>query len=133
MKKRIKKVTKAEIRRVEEYNRELKAVGLPPVLTLRAQKIDRSRIRTTVPLPTYRWSPRPDPSRSIPSHVPTEPNPNATARRSIMEHVLHGGEAPEVTAEIIRKSKCMAPAYNKGAYQYVSDAESAMYAGRKVK
>jgi hypothetical protein len=50
-----------------------------------------------------------------------------------MEQALRGNESPEVTAEIIRKSKCMAPAYNKGAYQYVGDAESAMYAGRKTK
>ncbi|QXV77276.1 hypothetical protein bas31_0070 [Escherichia phage DaisyDussoix] len=32
--------------------------------------------------------------------------------------------------EIERKKLCTAPAYNKGAYQYVSDAEQAKMVGR---
>lgn len=32
--------------------------------------------------------------------------------------------------ETIRKSKCVAPAYNKGAYQYVSSVEQAKLVGR---
>jgi len=32
--------------------------------------------------------------------------------------------------EILRKSKCIAPAYNKGAYMYVSSSAMARDAGR---
>ena len=32
--------------------------------------------------------------------------------------------------EIIRKSKCVAPAFNKGAYQYVGSIEDAKLIGR---
>ena len=129
-----RRLTKAEVRRLAEYNVQRKKLGLPPVSTLLTPKRDLSKIGTT-PRPTLSWVPRTGAvaTASVPSHVSEEPATNATARRSIMEHVLHGNEAPEVAAEIIRKSKCMAPAYNKGAYQYVGDAETAMYAGRKVK
>lgn len=33
-------------------------------------------------------------------------------------------------AEIERKKMCTAPAYNKGAYQYISDEEQAKMVGR---
>ena len=32
--------------------------------------------------------------------------------------------------ETIRKSKCVAPAFNKGAYQYVGSVEDAKFIGR---
>lgn len=122
------------MRKLAEYNVQRKKLGLPPVNTLLTPKRDLSKIGTT-PRPTLSWCPRPgaELTRSVPSHVSDVPATNATARRSMMEHVLHGNEPPEVAAEIIRKSKCMAPAYNKGAYQYIGDAETAMYAGRKIK
>ena len=39
-----------------------------------------------------------------------------------------GGE--HAAQETIRKSKCVAPAFNKGAYQYVSSVEDAKFVGR---
>lgn len=40
-------------------------------------------------------------------------------------------ESPEVRAEIERKAMCLAPAYNKGAVQFIGDLESARDAGKK--
>jgi hypothetical protein len=42
-----------------------------------------------------------------------------------------GGRKAE--AEKIRKSKCTAPAYNKGAYQYITSRDMAKDAGKKGK
>lgn len=42
---------------------------------------------------------------------------------------LDCGEANART-EVARKAKCMAPAYNKGAYQYVGTIEAAKGIGR---
>jgi hypothetical protein len=36
----------------------------------------------------------------------------------------------EATKEILRKSKCIAPAYNKGAYMYVTSKSMAHDAGK---
>lgn len=36
-------------------------------------------------------------------------------------------------AEKVRKSKCVAPAYNKGAYQYITSRDMAKDAGKKGK
>ena len=53
-----------------------------------------------------------------------------TARSSMMEDRFK--ESPEVRAAIERKANCLAPAYSKGAYQYIGDEESAKCAGRKT-
>lgn len=42
---------------------------------------------------------------------------------------LNCGEK-QAKKEINRKKKCVAPAYNKGAYQYVGSIEQAKYLGR---
>jgi hypothetical protein len=42
---------------------------------------------------------------------------------------LECGDA-HAEAEILRKSTCIAPAYNKGAYMYVSSSSMARDAGR---
>ncbi len=39
-----------------------------------------------------------------------------------------GGKAAKV--EMIRKAKCTAPAYNKGAYQYIGTRQAALGVGR---
>ncbi len=36
----------------------------------------------------------------------------------------------EATRQIIRKAKCTAPAFNKGAYMYIASASMAREAGR---
>ena len=45
------------------------------------------------------------------------------------EHCLECGDG-YAQKETLRKSKCVAPAFNKGAYQYVGSADDARWAGR---
>ena len=45
------------------------------------------------------------------------------------EHCLVCGDK-YAKKETIRKSKCVAPAFNKGAYQYVGSVEDAKFIGR---
>ena len=56
---------------------------------------------------------------------------NCTGRTSVMDAAQLAKETEEVRAEIIAKSKRIAIAYNKGAYQYVSDESDAKTIGRK--
>ena len=41
-----------------------------------------------------------------------------------------GGNSEEANKEAIRKSTCIAPLFNKGAYQYIGDASNVKYIGR---
>lgn len=94
------------------------------------EKLDRQNFKSSNKIPNYSRTPRPDPSRDIPSR-PMDFAPDATARDSIMERALRGEESEETRKEIIRKSKCLAPAYNKGAAQYVGTTDDAKDLGRK--
>lgn len=67
-----------------------------------------------------------DSTRNIPS---VDSGRHNTVKTSIMNDRFK--ESPGVRAEIERKSSCLAPAYSKGAYQFISDADSAKCAGRK--
>ncbi len=86
---------------------------------VRFHKLDKENFKSSNKIPTYKI-----PHRDT-DHIPSLPmdfDPNATARDSIMERALHNdNESQETKDEIIRKSKCLAPAYPKGAYQYISD------------
>lgn len=63
-------------------------------------------------------------------HIPSaNTGKHDTARRSMMEERFK--ESPEVRAAIERKANCLAPAYSKGAYQFIGDVEAAKCAGRK--
>jgi hypothetical protein len=53
-------------------------------------------------------------------------------RKSMTDPMFLAGEKEETRNEIIAKSKRVAVAYNKGAYQYISSAEDAKYVGRKI-
>lgn len=92
------------------------------------EKLDKN-FKSSNKIPSYE-TPREDLTEDIPS-VPMDVNPDSTARKSIMESVLLGKESQETKDEVIRKSKCLAPAYNKGAVQYVGSEESAKDIGRK--
>jgi len=78
------------------------------------------------------------PSYEIPAgrgtdHIPSLPmggGQDSTARESIMESVLRGDESEETRKEIIRKSKCLVPTYNKGPVQYVGTVDEAKDAGK---
>lgn len=128
--KRHKKVTKAERQRLADHNEQRRKLGLPPVDTLRAKAIDRSMMVTGNKIPDYSRRLKMDKTRTIPSlsHCGAS---DATARNTMMEQALSGKEKPEVAAEIVRKSKCLAPAFSKGAYQYVGTVDQAQDVGRK--
>lgn len=54
-----------------------------------------------------------------------------TGRCSVMDPAQLAKESPEVREAIIAKSKRIAIAYSKGAYQYVTDETDAKTIGRK--
>lgn len=57
--------------------------------------------------------------------------PHATARRrSVLDSLAT--ERPEIADEIRRKATATAPAYNKGAYQYITPETDLTTLGRKV-
>lgn len=68
-------------------------------------------------------------TRDIPSLGSS--GPGACVSRSVMDPVSLAKETPEVRDAIIAKSKRLAPAYNKGAVQYVSDETDPKTIGRK--
>jgi hypothetical protein len=86
---------------------------------------DAVRSSSNMPQGIYR---RPD-SSAIPSHE--SETVNNCDRTSIMEQVIQGKINGKEADEIRRKANCLAPAYNKGAYQYIGDASAAEDAGRK--
>jgi hypothetical protein len=53
-------------------------------------------------------------------------------RTSIMDPINLSKESPEIQKAIIEKSKRIAPAFNKGALQYVTDESEPKYLGRKL-
>lgn len=72
-----------------------------------------------------------DVALSLQSHVTsTQFSP---ARMNVMDPAQLAKETPEVRDAIIAKSKRLAPAYNKGAYQYVGDEAEVETLGRKMK
>lgn len=72
-----------------------------------------------------------DVALSLQSHVTsTQFSP---ARMNVMDPAQLAKESPEVRAAIIAKSKRLAPAYNKGAVQYVTDGADIETLGRKMK
>lgn len=70
------------------------------------------------------------------SHIPSKIDEYlATSEPTVAVPVKYDGElaAREAAAreEIARKAKCVAPAYNKGAYTYIASEEQAKWVGRK--
>lgn len=122
-------MTKQKRLLLDEYNKQRRELGMEPVDSLRTPKSEKTKFKTPRPCYDHSWR-RPGSTHKIPSHQgPVDSG--GTARHSIMESVLRGQESPEVAAEIIRKSKCLAPAYSKGAYQFVGSKDQAQDAGRK--
>lgn len=95
----------------------------------RFAKLDHDYIRslgvTKLPTLTYRR----DETRDIPSLGST--TLGALVNNSVMDPVNLARETPAVRDAIIAKSKRLAPAYNKGAVQYVSDETDPKTIGRK--
>jgi len=55
----------------------------------------------------------------------------AVASRSMMDPIRWRGEDEKVVEEIVAKSKRLAPAYSKGAVQYITDGMDPSDLGRK--
>lgn len=66
---------------------------------------------------------------NLPSHVTTKQF--LPSRNSVMDAAQLAKEAPEVRDAIIAKSKRLAPAFSKGAVQYVTDDADVQSLGRK--
>jgi hypothetical protein len=66
---------------------------------------------------------------NLPSHVTTKQF--LPSRNSVMDAAQLAKETPEVRDAIIAKSKRLAPAYSKGAVQYVTDDADIQSLGRK--
>ena len=98
-----------------------------------ARKLDKSKLRgvDVVFGSTRALRPGSDVALSIQSHVTS--TQFLPSRNSVMDAAQLAKEAPEVREAIIAKSKRLAPAFNKGAYQYVSDEAEVQTLGRKIK
>lgn len=120
-----------------EFNRSLKSNRWEPI-SLQAyidylhgkplvQKLSKSNASIKSKLPSYRIPPELDHSKyksaTYNSYHPT--------KKSIMDPVSLSKESEETRTEIIAKSKRIAIAYSKGAYQYVSDGTDPTTIGRK--
>jgi hypothetical protein len=68
------------------------------------------------------------------SHIPSKVSTKHSdcSRKSVMDPLFLEKESPEVREKIIEKSRKIAPAYNKGAVQYVTDGTDLSTLGRKI-
>jgi hypothetical protein len=98
-----------------------------------ARKLDKSKLRgvDVVFGSTRALRPGSDVALSLPSHVTS--TQFLPARTGVMDAAQLAKETPEVREAIIAKSKRLAPAYNKGAVQYVTDGAEIETLGRKIK
>lgn len=96
-----------------------------------ARKLDKSKLRgvDVVFGSTRALRPGSDVALSIQSHVTS--TQFLPSRNSVMDAAQLAKEAPEVREAIIAKSKRLAPAYSKGAVQYVTDDADVQSLGRK--
>lgn len=96
------------------------------------EKLDRDAIArlgvTKRPTLDYSWR-RGAETNAIPSLVTT--GKVACSSNSVMDPMNLQKESPETQAAIIAKSKRLAPAYNKGAVQYLSEEVDPKTIGRK--
>jgi len=130
---RNKRMTKSQRKLLEEVNEERRKRGEAPLTTLKTPKLDKKNFKSTNSLPNYGWNPRGASTAHIPSKIHDAPSDaHSTGRDTMMDKVRRGEITGAAADEIVRKSKCLAPAYNKGAVQYIGDTEAARDAGKKV-
>jgi hypothetical protein len=128
-----KRMTKGQRELLEQVNAERRKNGEKPLTTLKTPKLDKKNFRSTNSLPNYSWNPRGASTAHIPSRIHDAPaDAHSTGRNTVMDKVHRGEITGKDADEVIRKSKCLAPAYNKGAVQYIGDEDSARDAGKKV-
>lgn len=112
--RKLTKTLKAEISRRKQAQQLRRSI---------ANEYAKKNLVNAVPVSFLSTSDR---TKNIPS---VDSKKHSTYKNTMMNDRFK--ESPEVRAEIERKSNCLAPAYSKGAYQFVSDSESAKCAGRK--
>lgn len=97
-----------------------------------AKKLDRQYIATlgVTKKPTLDYSWRRGAEVNAIKSLP--PGTAVCATTSVMDPVALQRESPEVRAAIVAKSQRVAIAYNKGAYQYVTDETDTTSLGRKA-
>jgi len=130
--RRKKRMTKKQRDLLEEINKSRRKHGEAPLSSLKAPKLNKNIVRSKSNIPTYTWNPRKACTDHIPSRQDITPaDAHATERDTIMDKVRRGEITGNVAEEIVRKSKCIAPAYNKGAVQYISSEDAARDVGKK--
>lgn len=128
-----KRMTKQQRELLAEVNAERAKNGEKPLTTLKTPKLDKKNFRSGNSLPNYSWNPRGASTAHIRSLIHDAPaDAHSTGRNTVMDKVQRGEITGKDAEEVIRKSKCLAPAYNKGAVQYIGDSEAARDAGKKV-
>ena len=126
-------MTKGQRELLEQVNKERRKRGEAPLENLKTPKLDKEAVRSKSNMPNYSWNPRGASTAHIPSKIHDAPaDAHATTRDTVMDKVQRGAITGKEATEIERKSKCLAPAYNKGAVQYIGDAEAARDAGKKT-
>lgn len=125
--KRNTKTTKRKQAELIEYNKERKARGLDPLTSFVIPKRDK-KVITMNKIPSL-MVPADRSTAHIKSLNPTDMSPCTV--KSIMDPKELAKETPEVREAILAKSKRIAPAYNKGAAQFISDEMDPTDIGRK--
>ena len=99
---------------------------------LNVKKLEKFTLSTSQ-LPDYKFVSRvgAEVAQSVPSLVTT--TQFIPHRTGMMDPTKLSKESPEVQEAIIAKSKRLAPAFNKGAVQYITDDAEIQTLGRKIK
>ena len=121
-------MTKGQRKLLHEENERRRKRGEAPLESLKYEKLDKDKVRSASNMPDYTWNPRGASTAHIPS-LKTDVAHTAS-RDTVMEKVRRGEITGKDAEEIIRKSKCLAPAYNKGAVQYIGSEDAAKDAGK---
>lgn len=109
-----KKPSVKQTRAAEEHTKYLASLGYVPGM----------RIERTAELPKYEYR------RVTSDRIPG----GGGFKRSVEDYKWKKDqeESAATIKEIERKKKCLAPAYNKGAVQYVTSGTDPRYIGKKV-
>ena len=105
-------------REYHEYNRFLRGLGSPKIDRAEFARVIKgttAKVQTSAPRQPRMW--RDDPASRAPSAPMDKYNcfvPNSPTQPHMIRR-----ESPEVQAQIIEKSKKLAPAFSKGAYQLI--------------
>ena len=130
---RKRRMTKGQRKLLEQVNEQRRKNGEAPLADLKTPKLDKKTFKSSNKLPNYGWNPRGASTAHIPSKIHDAPaDANATTRDTMMDKVQRGEITGKEAKEIERKSKCLAPAYNKGAVQYIGSEDAAKDAGKKT-